>query len=88
MEPSESHPYLDVYARLKHAEHESLLLQRRLTQLRRELAALPQPTLKVRVYHLASADAAFESVGLSSRWHGSFATEHGAVLVLGTDDSR
>ena len=84
VERSSTHPYLELYARLQHAEQQSRLIRKRLAQLQRELGAMSEPALTVRVYHLAHAEAALPQVDLESSWVGTCARADGAVLVLGS----
>lgn len=78
------HPYLRCFAEIKFVEQQAKAAQRRLAQLRRDLSTLPDPSLRLRVFHLHSPDSALESVELSDRWVGVFATEEAAVMVLGS----
>lgn len=82
---SEQHPYLDQLAKLRHLERQAHLYQQRLSQARRELAALVEPAMRVRIVHLSGPDAALEPISPSVRWLGIWATAEGAVLVLGSD---
>ena len=84
MAPSEPHPYLRCIAELKFMEQHAVSVQRRVAQLRRTLAGIPDPAMRIRIFHLRSADAALETVALSGQWAGIYATDDGAVLVLGS----
>ena len=83
--PSPEHPYLTQLAKLRHLERQANLYQQRLAQARRDLAAIAEPAMRVRILHLARPDAALEPIGHLVRWVGIWATQEGAVLVLGSD---
>lgn len=83
---SERHPYLQRLAEIRCVEHQAQRLQMRLAQLRGQMAKLSEPRLRVRIYHLASADSALEQLDPRCRWTGTYASEQGpAVLILGSE---